>query len=71
MFRHGKLDALCTAEASGKRSRLKTNENGLKFGVNAGKLNVGLEANAENERATSFYIRNGFEKAGGDTFSDW
>lgn len=39
-------------------------QTGLKFCAEAGRPNVWLAVNAENERATYFYIRNGFEKAG-------
>lgn len=39
-------------------------ETGLKFCAEAGRSNVWLAVNAENERATRFYIKNGFEKVG-------
>jgi diamine N-acetyltransferase len=43
-------------------------QTGLKFCADAGRPNVWLAVNAENEQATHFYIRNGFEKAGETNF---
>lgn len=43
-------------------------ETGLRFCAETSKPNVWLAVNAENERATQFYIRNGFEKVGETEF---
>ncbi|WP_210190038.1 GNAT family N-acetyltransferase [Ensifer adhaerens] len=39
-------------------------ETGLEYGRNAGQPSTWLAVNAENERATAFYLANGFEKVG-------